>query len=62
MSQLDERTVTCPHCWEPHAVFLDASGGSSVYIEDCSVCCHPIEIVLDVSGDEIMSIDVRATQ
>ena len=58
--ELEEREVTCPHCWEPHRIFVDTSGGSAVYIEDCSVCCHPMEISVTVSGDEIETVDVSS--
>jgi len=30
---------------------VDVSGGSQQYIEDCQVCCRPIECHLEVSPD-----------
>ena len=39
-----ETEVTCPYCWERIDVLLDLSEPEQVYIEDCAVCCHPIEI------------------
>ncbi len=44
-------TIQCPYCGEPFDTTVDASGGSSSYIEDCQVCCRPIEISIDVSPD-----------
>jgi hypothetical protein len=42
------RTVQCPYCGESFETLLDTSAGSSRYIEDCQVCCQPIEFQLDV--------------
>ncbi len=44
MQHLDEQSLTCPYCWETIDVLLDLSQPEQVYIEDCAVCCHPIEI------------------
>jgi len=44
-------TIQCPYCGEPFDTTVDASAGSSAYIEDCQICCRPIEIRLDVSVD-----------
>jgi hypothetical protein len=45
---LEEAAVTCPYCWEEILLQLDLSGGSAVYTEDCSVCCQPILVRLQV--------------
>jgi hypothetical protein len=42
--------VTCPYCWEQFETQVDLTGGSSTYVEDCQVCCQPIELALDVSA------------
>lgn len=34
----------CPYCGETIELQVDASAGSQTYVEDCSVCCRPIEI------------------
>jgi len=44
-------TIQCPYCGEPFETQVDASAGSSSYIEDCQVCCRPIEIALEVAAD-----------
>ena len=41
-------TVECPYCWESYATPVDLSGGTFAYVEDCQVCCQPIEISLEV--------------
>ena len=50
---LDTHTITCPYCGESIELTIDVSGGSQHYIEDCQVCCRPIEMSLNVlSGGE----------
>lgn len=54
------QTVTCPHCWETIEVTLDLSAGDQSYIEDCSVCCRPIQLTLSVSDGEIAELTAEA--
>ena len=42
-------TIQCPYCGECFETAVDLSAGSSTYVEDCQVCCQPIELSLDVS-------------
>jgi hypothetical protein len=39
-----EHFFQCPHCWEEISMLLDASVREQTYIEDCEVCCNPIEV------------------
>lgn len=48
---LQLRTVHCPYCGEPFDTAVDVSSGSASYIEDCAVCCRPIEFRLEVAAD-----------
>lgn len=36
-------TVQCPYCGESFQTAVDLSAGSFQYVEDCQVCCQPIE-------------------
>jgi hypothetical protein len=40
----DPITVQCPWCGEAFVTFFDASAGAQSYIEDCQVCCRPIDM------------------
>lgn len=42
--------VACPWCGEPIELRLDLSAGDQSYIEDCQVCCRPIQVGVQV-GD-----------
>ena len=37
-------TVQCPYCGESFETAVDTSAGSFRYVEDCQVCCQPIEL------------------
>ncbi len=52
------QTVQCPYCGEWIEIQVDASAGEQAYIEDCSVCCRPIEMHLRCAGDGV-HVEVR---
>jgi hypothetical protein len=42
-----ETELICPYCGEVIAIWIDPDGGEEQrYVEDCSVCCRPLEIHL----------------
>ena len=49
-----EKKFTCPYCLEKISFVLDLSvEGLQSYVEDCEVCCQPIQITYLVpSGNE----------
>lgn len=53
-----ERQVSCPYCGEPLSLLLDVSAGEQAYVEDCAVCCRPIECRLVWQGGD-WSLEVR---
>jgi hypothetical protein len=38
---------------------LDTSVRSQTYVEDCEVCCRPIQILYAVDQDEIVEFEAR---
>ena len=48
---LESQDYQCPYCGEPVEALLDISGGDQQYIEDCPVCCRPIQFELQTDGD-----------
>jgi Cysteine-rich CPXCG len=40
----------CPYCDETFAICVDLSAGSCSYIEDCQVCCQPVEIGCEIDA------------
>lgn len=52
--------VDCPYCGASLEITIDASAGHQEYIEDCQVCCKPIQFRIHVSADGTPTIDVRS--
>ena len=50
--------VQCPYCWEKFELVVDCSQEEQSYIEDCWICCRPID--LTVSIDQNNNIEVLA--
>jgi Cysteine-rich CPXCG len=52
--------VACPYCAESFETQVDLSGGSFNYIEDCQVCCQPIDLGVEVSANgELLLVTPR---
>jgi hypothetical protein len=49
----DEREYDfmCPYCWQSITMLLDTSIRQQTYIEDCEICCNPIEIHYEIDRD-----------
>lgn len=41
---LQEHFFMCPYCWQEISFLIDPSQENGNYVEDCQVCCNPIEI------------------
>ncbi len=46
--ELLDRYITCPYCGESIEILIDDSVNTQDYFEDCSVCCRPVRIQLNV--------------
>ncbi|ATD67813.1 CPXCG motif-containing cysteine-rich protein [Luteimonas chenhongjianii] len=44
--------MRCPWCGERFETLVDASADAADYIEDCPVCCRPIEMQLRVGTED----------
>lgn len=56
----EEVSFACPYCMEMNQVMVDLSGGAKQqYVYDCSVCCHPIVIKLEVGEDGIENLSAE---
>jgi len=51
-------SIQCPYCGETIDLAIDDSVDHQQYVEDCQVCCRPINIAVAV--DEDGTIAVRA--
>jgi len=51
---LQFHVVECPYCGEHFDTSVDTSAGSARYVEDCQICCQPIDFRLDVDHDGVL--------
>jgi len=58
MHTLLEHTISCPYCNESFTVLIDPSIEQQSYIEDCQVCCQPIEFRVVIDNGELSEISV----
>jgi hypothetical protein len=49
-------SLLCPYCWERYETQVDLSAGSFTYVEDCQVCCQPIQLTCEVAEGELLSV------
>lgn len=50
---MEEYFFECPYCWEQISMLMDTSISQQEYIEDCEVCCNPIQIRVGIDEGEI---------
>jgi transcription elongation factor Elf1 len=55
-----EYFFACPYCSEEISMVLDTSVARQTYIEDCEVCCRPIEVRYTVENDEVSDFEATA--
>ena len=59
INQLLEVPVQCPYCWERFTLLVDGSIESQDYVEDCEICCRPIDFSLSVDARGSAEIEAR---
>ena len=58
MNQLAEKSIGCPYCGEVIKVLIDPSDSDQQYIEDCQVCCKPINFSVYQNVNGTLSVNV----
>lgn len=54
---VQEHFFQCPYCWETISMLIDISLRNQSYIEDCEVCCNPIQLNVKTENNEILSFE-----
>jgi cysteine-rich CPXCG protein len=57
-----EHSFSCPYCGEEISMVLDLSVYRHTYVEDCEVCCNPIEVTYTVQDDELKAFDAKGLE
>ena len=55
---IEEKYFECCYCGERISFLLDLSVDCQKSIEDCGVCCRPIEFSYTVEADALSSFEV----
>lgn len=55
---LVERRIRCPFCDAAQTILLEPSAGDQDYIEDCQVCCQPMQIRVSADDGVLFGVDV----
>lgn len=59
---MKEHFFQCPYCWEEISMLLDSSVANQVYIEDCEICCNPIELNPVFEDFELIELHIKTIE
>jgi hypothetical protein len=57
----EEFEVNCPYCGENFTILADTSVERQSYIEDCFVCCRPIQFTIVCEDGQVSSVEADRT-
>ncbi len=57
-----EHHFQCPYCWQDISMLLDPSIGNQSYIEDCEVCCNPIQLRVVFQNKELIEFEADSIE
>tara|TARA_Y100000815_G_scaffold239808_1_gene234925 strand:- start:431 stop:625 length:195 start_codon:yes stop_codon:yes gene_type:complete len=60
--KMEEHFFQCPYCWEEISMLLDTSVRRQVYVEDCEVCCNPIELTVGYEDGVLMTFEAASIE
>jgi hypothetical protein len=55
----DNTEVQCPYCGAMFTITVDLLQGRQEFVEDCSVCCKPVSVVVTVDDDGAISAETH---
>jgi hypothetical protein len=59
---MEEHFFQCPYCWEAISMLLDRSVSEQSYIEDCEICCNPIQITVNFNKAELVNFSAESIE
>ena len=54
----EEVSIECPFCGETVTILVDTSVSNQSYVEDCSVCCRPIQFDVSCEDGAVVQVNV----
>ena len=58
MTFLIDTEIECPYCGESFTISVDTTQGDHSMIEDCTVCCRPMNIQIECNPGEVFGAQV----
>lgn len=58
MNELENKQIQCPYCGEFFDILVDCSVMNQSYIEDCQICCQPINLDVKVINNSQIEVTV----
>lgn len=52
----EEVFFICPYCMQNVSILVETLNGNQSYIEDCEVCCQPIQFSYIVQNGQLQEI------
>jgi len=62
MFTTESEIISCPYCGENIEIVVDGSVEFQQYREDCSVCCQPIVVNVEVDYKDAVNVAARTEQ
>ncbi len=59
---MEEHFFQCPYCWQEISMLLDKSIDNQSYIEDCEVCCNPIQVSVKFGNSKLIDFHVDSIE
>jgi hypothetical protein len=59
---LETHNVQCPYCGESIEVDIEPLEEAQSFIDDCSVCCHPIQYEVSLNSDDEIEVIASRSQ
>ncbi len=45
--------IECPHCGEAFQISVDPDDDGQDMVEDCRICCRPIQMTVELEGEDV---------
>lgn len=58
MNGVEEVSACCPYCGEPITLLIDCSIAEQRYIEDCEVCCRPMNVAVVITAEGLPQVSL----
>lgn len=59
MNRQSEEFLRCPYCGESISMLIDHSAAEQRYVEDCEVCCRPVDVECRIDAEGNLEVIAR---